>query len=121
MLAYNETMSHKIYAGADFLLMPSRVEPCGLNQMFAMRYGTLPIVRTTGGLKDSVKDISKEGGVGIRFDHMNFDQMMHAIGRAYDMYQNKDFKNFCVKNAMALDYSWNASAQKYKDIYNSIM
>jgi len=121
MLAYNEAMSHKIYAGADFLLMPSRVEPCGLNQMFAMRYGTLPIVRTTGGLKDSVKDISGEGGVGIRFDHMNFDQMMHAIGRAYDMYQNKDFKNFCVKKAMSLDYSWNASAQKYKDIYNSIM
>lgn len=121
MLAYNEAMSHKIYAGADFLLMPSRVEPCGLNQMFAMRYGTLPIVRTTGGLKDSVKDISEEGGVGIRFDHMNFDQMMHAIGRAYDMYQNKDFKNVCIKKAMSLDYSWNASAQKYKDIYNSIM
>jgi starch synthase len=120
MLAYNEAMSHKIYAGADFLLMPSRVEPCGLNQMFAMRYGTLPIVRSTGGLKDSVRDISEENGVGIRFDHMNFDQMMHAIGRAFDMYQHKDFRNQCIKKAMALDYSWDASAQKYKDIYSSL-
>lgn len=117
MLAYNEAMSHKIYAGADFLLMPSRVEPCGLNQMFSMRYGTLPIVRSTGGLKDSVKDISEEGGVGIRFDHMNFDQMLNAIWRAYDMYRHTDFKNHCVKMAMALDFSWFASAQKYKDIY----
>jgi starch synthase len=121
MLAYNEAMSHKIYAGADFLLMPSRVEPCGLNQMFAMRYGTLPIVRTTGGLKDSVRDISEEGGVGIRFNDMNFDQMIHAIWRAYEMYQHPEFKNHCVAAAMALDYSWDASAQKYKDIYTSLL
>ncbi|MBK8626558.1 MAG: hypothetical protein IPN86_13625 [Saprospiraceae bacterium] len=101
--------------------MPSRVEPCGLNQMFSMRYGTLPIVRSTGGLRDSVKDISQEGGVGIRFDNMDFDQMMHAIWRAYDLYQHPDYKNRCVEQAMALDYSWDASAQKYKDIYNSLM
>jgi len=120
MLAYNEAMSHKIYAGADFLLMPSRVEPCGLNQMFSMRYGTLPIVRSTGGLRDSVRDITEEGGVGIRFDQINFEQMMHAIGRAFDMYQHSAFKNECVKKAMALDFSWNVSAQKYKDIYLSL-
>ncbi len=120
MLAYNEAMSHKIYAGADFLLMPSRVEPCGLNQMFAMRYGTLPIVRSTGGLRDSVRDISEPGGVGIRFDHMSFDDMMHAVWRAFELYQHPDYKNKCVKEAMALDYSWDASAQKYKDIYQSI-
>lgn len=121
MLAYNEAMSHKIYAGADFLLMPSRVEPCGLNQMFAMRYGTLPIVRTTGGLKDSVKDISEPGGVGIRFDYMNFDQMMHAIWRAFEMYQHKEYLHHCVKEAMALNYSWDSSAQKYKDIYTEVL
>jgi len=120
MLAYNEAMSHKIYAGADFLLMPSRVEPCGLNQMFAMRYGTLPIVRSTGGLADSVRDISEDGGVGIRFNDMIFDQMVHAVWRAYDMYQYSDFKNACVKKAMALDYSWDSSAQRYKDIYQSL-
>jgi starch synthase len=121
MLAYNEAMSHKIYAGADFLLMPSRVEPCGLNQMFSMRYGTLPIVRSTGGLRDSVKDISQEGGVGIRFDNMDFDQMMHAIWRAYDLYQHPEYKNKCVQQAMELDYSWDASAQKYIDIYSSLV
>ena len=121
MLAYNEAMSHKIYAGADFLLMPSRVEPCGLNQMFAMRYGTLPLVRSTGGLKDSVKDISEPGGVGFRFDQMNFDQMMHAIWRAQDMYWHKDFLHNCVKQAMSLNYSWDASAQKYKDIYEGLV
>ncbi len=121
LLTYDETMSHKIYAGSDFLLMPSRVEPCGLNQMFAMRYGTLPIVRSTGGLKDSVKDISEDGGVGIRFDDMNFDQMMHSVWRAYELYHNGDFKNYCVKKAMSLDYSWDASALRYKEIYSSLL
>jgi len=121
MLTYNEAMSHKIYAGSDFLWMPSRVEPCGLNQMFAMRYGTLPIVRTTGGLKDSVKDITEENGVGIRFDYMDFEQMLHAIGRAFDMYQNRDFKNDCVARAMSLDFSWDNSALKYKNIYESLL
>lgn len=120
MLTYNEALSHKIYAGVDFLLMPSRVEPCGLNQMFAMRYGTIPIVRTTGGLKDSVKDITEEGGVGIRFDNMDFDQMMHAVWRATELYRS-DYKDICVTNAMQLDYSWDASAQKYKDIYDSLI
>lgn len=121
MIDYNEAVSHKIYAGSDFLFMPSRVEPCGLNQMFAMRYGTLPIVRTTGGLKDSVRDITEEGGVGIRFDQMDFEQMLHAIGRAFDMYQNRDFKNNCVGRVMKLDYSWDKSALRYKEIYNSLI
>jgi len=120
MLAYNESLAHKIYAGADFLLMPSRVEPCGLNQMFAMRYGTIPIVRTTGGLKDSVADISEENGVGIRFDYMEFESMLHAIWRSYDMYRNTEFKNTIVKRAMALDFSWDVSAEKYKNIYESV-
>ncbi len=120
MLAYNEGMSHKIYAGSDFLLMPSRVEPCGLNQMFAMRYGTLPIVRTTGGLKDSVKDITEENGVGIRFDYMDFEQMLHAMGRAFDLYYNRDFKNDCIARAMQIDFSWDNSALKYKAIYEEL-
>lgn len=121
LLQYNEAMSHKIYAGADFLLMPSRVEPCGLNQMFAMRYGTLPIVRSTGGLYDSVRDIDEMDGVGIRFNDMNFDQMINAIWRAYHLHQHPNFKNECVKRAMALDFSWDVSAQKYKDIYTSLV
>lgn len=121
MLAYNEAVSHKIYAGSDFLLMPSRVEPCGLNQMFAMRYGTLPIVRAIGGLRDSVVDISQEGGVGIRFDEMNFDQMIHAVWRAYELYHYPQNKNMFVKRAMALDFSWDKSALIYKAVYESVL
>ncbi|KXK38214.1 MAG: glycogen synthase [Bacteroidetes bacterium OLB9] len=121
MIAYNEAVAHKVYAGADFLLMPSRVEPCGLNQMFAMRYGTLPIVRSTGGLRDSVRDIGEPNGVGIRFDYMNFDQMIHAIWRAYDLYRHSGYKNECVKRAMALDFSWDVSAARYKEIYQSLV
>lgn len=121
MLTYNEAMSHQIYAGADYLFMPSRVEPCGLNQMFAMRYGTMPIVRSTGGLVDTVRDVSEEGGVGIRFDYMDFDQMLHAIYRAYMIYYNKDFKNSCVEAAMKLDYSWDNSALRYIDLYDGLV
>jgi starch synthase len=120
LLTYNEAMSHKIYAGADFLLMPSRVEPCGLNQMFSMRYGTLPIVRSTGGLQDSVQDISEPNGVGIRFDLMDFDQIMHAVWRANDLYYKKENMSATIKRAMDLDFSWDKSAQQYKDIYSGL-
>jgi starch synthase len=68
-----------------------------------------------------VRDITEDDGVGIRFDHMDFEQMLHAIGRAYDMYQNRDFKNNCVDKAMKLDYSWDKSALRYKDIYDSLI
>ena len=70
-LAYNEQLAHQMYAGSDFILMPSRVEPCGLNQMFAMRYGTIPIVRSVGGLLDTVRDIDEGNGFGIRFDEFD--------------------------------------------------
>ncbi len=121
LLAYNEAVSHKIYAGVDFLLMPSRVEPCGLNQMFSMRYGTLPIVRSTGGLRDSVVDISEANGVGIRFDDMDFDQIMHSVWRANQLYYNKPMMYAAVERALALNYSWDASAQQYKEIYQSLV
>lgn len=120
MVAYNEAVSHKIYAGADFLLMPSRVEPCGLNQMFAMRYGTLPIVRSIGGLRDSVRDISEHNGVGIRFDDMHFDYIMHAVWRANELYYNPTWKNHCIEEAMKLDFSWDTSAERYKSIYQNL-
>lgn len=121
MLAYDEPLAHQIYAGADYLLMPSRVEPCGLNQMFAMRYGTIPIVRTTGGLKDSVRDLSEENGVGIRYDHLNLQDMSHALFRSYKVYEQTDYKNAIAARAMSLDFSWDVSAEKYKEIYESLL
>ncbi|MFZ1705771.1 MAG: glycogen/starch synthase [Saprospiraceae bacterium] len=121
MLAYNEALAHQIYAGSDYLLMPSRVEPCGLNQMFAMRYGTLPIVRTTGGLKDSVRDLSEDHGVGIRFDHLNIQDMSHAMFRSYKVYEQTAYKNGLVEKAMNLDFSWDVSAKKYIEIYQSLL
>ena len=75
-----------MYAGADFLLMPSRVEPCGLNQMYAMRYGTIPVVRNTGGLRDTVKDLGEEGGYGILFNDAKVWDITYSIHRALQLY-----------------------------------
>ena len=84
-IGYNEALSHLMYAGADFLLMPSRVEPCGLNQLYAMKYGTVPVVRRTGGLRDTVIDIGEEGGYGITFNHSRVGDITHAIYRYVEL------------------------------------
>ncbi|MEJ2881905.1 glycogen synthase [Pedobacter sp. GR22-6] len=115
-IGYNEQLSHQIYAGADFLLMPSRVEPCGLNQMYALRYGTIPIVRRIGGLKDTVVDIG-DGGFGICHDQTSVWDVNHAMGRALDLYRdNKRIKEI-RKLMMQLDHSWDQAAQQYIDLY----
>ncbi len=119
-IGYNETLSHQIYASADFLLMPSRVEPCGLNQMYALRYGTIPIVRRIGGLKDTVLDIG-DGGFGICHDQASVWDVNKAMDRAYELYQNtKQFKRL-RKYIMSIDHSWDRSAQCYIDLYQSII
>lgn len=87
-LEYNEQLSHQMYAGADFLLMPSRVEPCGLNQMYALRYQTIPIVRSTGGLKDTVVDFGEKNGYGICFNDASVHDIVYSIGRAIDLYHD---------------------------------
>ena len=115
-IGYNEKLSHQIYAGADFLLMPSRVEPCGLNQMYALRYGTVPIVRRIGGLRDTVVDIG-DGGFGICHDQTSVWDVGHAIGRAYDLYQDKKRIKQIRKDMMQLDHSWDKAAQQYIDLY----
>jgi starch synthase len=120
-IGYNEALSHQIYAGADFLLMPSRVEPCGLNQMYALRYGTVPIVRSTGGLKDTVKDFGDWQGYGIRFIHANVQDVTHAVGRAIDLYFNKkDLYNWMRSYMMQVDNSWDRSAKEYIQLYESL-
>ena len=119
-IGYNESLSHLMYAGADFLLMPSRVEPCGLNQMYAMRYGTIPVVRNTGGLVDTIIDVDNQDGYGITFNDANVGDITHAIYRALELYtQNQVFRTL-QKKTMKLDFSWNHSAQQYVDLYHNM-
>lgn len=117
VIGYNEKLSHQMYAGADFLLMPSRVEPCGLNQMYALRYGTIPIVRNTGGLRDTVKDVGVENGFGICFDDLTVGNITHAIYRAISLYESSEKMLELQKQIMAIDHSWDKSAEIYINLY----
>ncbi len=119
-IGYNEQLSHMMYAAADFLLMPSRVEPCGLNQMYAMRYGTVPLVRNTGGLRDTVRDIDQHDGYGIVFDSATVGHITHAIWRACDLYgKSVEFEQSRIR-MMQLDFSWEKSTEAYQQIYLSL-
>lgn len=115
-LGYKEHLSHKIYASSDFLLMPSRVEPCGLNQMYAMRYGTVPIVRYIGGLRDTVEDIST-GGSGINFGSATANDTVAAMHRALHIYHEAGLMEKLVQSNMNFNFSWENSAQKYLELY----
>jgi len=118
-IGYDEKLSHIMYAGADFLLMPSRVEPCGLNQLYALRYGTIPIVNNIGGLKDTVIDILEEG-FGFVHHEASVEQVCHAIERATIFSQNQsEFKKIRTL-IMQIDHSWDASAQAYINLYNTL-
>ena len=118
-IGYNETLSHQMYAGADFLLMPSRVEPCGLNQLYAMRYGTIPLVRKTGGLKDTVIDLADKNGYGITFDNASVGDITNAVYRALELYQEKKVFRSLRKKNMELDFTWDRSAAEYSTLYQS--
>lgn len=119
-IGYNEQLSHLIYAGADFLLMPSRVEPCGLNQMYAMRYGTVPVVRSTGGLKDTVTDMGEPDGFGICFNNATIEDLAYSIGRGVDVYQNKKHMKWMRKHMMQIDHSWEGTVNEYRQVYQSL-
>ena len=118
-IGFNEKLAHQIYAGSDFLLMPSRVEPCGLNQMYALRYGTIPVVRRTGGLKDTVIDI-RDGGFGICHDETSVEDVVYSMDRAATLYKNKGEFNEIRKKCMLIDHSWDISVQEYLSLYQSI-
>ncbi len=120
VIGYNEKLSHQMYAGADFLLMPSRVEPCGLNQMYAMRYGTVPVVRSTGGLKDTVIDMGDEGGYGIRFNNASVWDINYSVGRAVEVFNKPEQLNAMRTRMMQVDNSWDKSAQDYINVYKSL-
>lgn len=120
-IGYDESLAHLVYAGADFLLMPSRVEPCGLNQMYSMRYGTMPIVRSTGGLKDTVIDFGDEGGYGIRFENVTVDDICVSVTRAVVLYKDTRKMQTLRKRMMTLDFSWDRSAKEYMNLYESLI
>ncbi|HWS61104.1 MAG TPA: glycogen/starch synthase [Flavobacterium sp.] len=118
-IGYNEELAHLIYAGSDFLLMPSRVEPCGLNQMYSFRYGTIPIVRRTGGLKDTVTDIGDNGN-GICHDQASITDICYSIQRAVKLYKDKRNLKKIRKIGMNIDHSWERVCQEYIEMYHLI-
>ncbi|UCG12635.1 MAG: glycogen synthase GlgA [Deltaproteobacteria bacterium] len=122
-LEFNERMAHRIEAGADMFLMPSRYEPCGLNQMYSLRYGTVPIVRATGGLYDTVKpyDPKRGEGVGFRFTAYKPEAFWQAIKRAIKLFNQPKTWRKIMKNGMAKDFSWQASALRYLALYERIL
>lgn len=122
VINFSGDIASKIYAGSDMFLMPSKFEPCGLSQLIAMRYGSVPIVRETGGLKDTVIPFNPEDktGRGFTFKTYNAYDMLDAIRRALGTYANKEEWNACMKNAMSGDYSWKVSAKQYIDLYKGI-
>lgn len=119
-IGYNEKLAHIIYAGADFLLMPSRVEPCGLNQMYALRYGTIPIVRRTGGLKDTVLDIG-DGGFGICHNQTSVFDVTHSMYRAIVLYEDTKSFDEVRKTCMQINHSWDKVAEEYSTVYQSLI
>ena len=122
LLAYNKDVSKQIYAGADIFLMPSKSEPCGLAQMIASRYGTVPIVREVGGLYDTIHPYDRNTGEGNGITFCNYDalDMLDAIIRAVDLYGDAEQWETLRANAMKVDFSWSVSAKKYLDMYDAL-
>lgn len=122
-IEFNEPLAHRIEAGADIFLMPSSYEPCGLNQMFSLRYGTIPIVHATGGLDDSVVDVRKEPlqGTGFKFTIYEASALVETIKSALELFQNKPKWIDLQRRAMAQDFSWERSAAQYLDVYERVL
>jgi len=111
-----------MYAGSDFLLMPSRVEPCGLNQLYALRYGTIPMVRNIGGLKDTVVDYGAPGGFGLTMEQSSVADVAYTVGRAVELYNKKKEKfEEITEKIMGIDHSWTSSTKKYIALYESLV
>jgi starch synthase len=121
-LRFDLTLARQIYGGSDLFLMPSRFEPCGLSQMISFRYGTIPIVRKTGGLADTVFDIDQDtkGGNGFVFEEYTSAALLAAVDRAIEAYADRRRWRSLMQRVMALDLSWNASARNYLELYDSL-
>ena len=123
-ICYSDDLAHKLYGAADAFLMPSRFEPCGLTQMISFRYGTIPIVRETGGLKDTVQPYNEYDNVGDGFSFTNYngEEMLNIINYSKHIFFDKKRQwNQMVDRAMANDYSWNASKFRYEGLYKYLM
>jgi len=118
-IAYNNSLAHKIEAGSDMFLMPSRYEPCGLNQIYSLKYATVPIVRATGGLDDTIIDYSETDGSGngFKFTDYNAREFMRTIQRALKLFEDKRKWQKLMKNCMSYDFSWKQSAAQYVELY----
>jgi starch synthase len=122
-ITYDETLAHKVIAGSDMVLMPSRSEPCGLNQFYGMKYGTVPVVRATGGLDDTVQQWSPEAetGTGFRFYEYRPEELLQALREALAAFRDKQQWRKLMLNGMARDYSWTQPAKEYIQLYEEIV
>ena len=120
-IGFDEGLAHRIEAGADMFLMPSRFEPCGLGQLIAMRYGSVPIVRAVGGLADTVQEYDPRTGEGNGFTFTNYDpwELFAAIIRALELYRFEDIWRRLQQRGMAADHSWQASAMRFVEVYRN--
>jgi len=120
-IGFDAALAQRIYAGSDILWMPSRFEPCGLAQLIALRYGTIPVVRATGGLADTIKDYQPVAGTGNGFTFTPYDpwQLYGAVVRAAETYRHPSLWTWLIRRAMNEDVSWSRSAQKYVQLYHA--
>lgn len=121
-ILFNNELAHRLYAASDIFLMPSQYEPCGIGQMIALHYGSIPVVRETGGLKDTVEPYNKyeKTGNGFTFANYNAHELLYAIKKALGAYADSSIWNTIMKNAMSSDFSWKKSAAAYKELYTKL-
>jgi starch synthase len=122
-IAYDDRLAHKIEAGADFFLMPSKYEPCGLNQIYSLKYGTIPVVRATGGLDDTIThyDPTTKQGNGFKFTRYDAKEFLMTIKMGIGFYFQAEHWRQLLRNAMAADFSWERSAEAYLKLYRKAL
>ena len=121
-IRYDDALAHKIEAGADMFLMPSRYEPCGLNQIYSLKYGTVPVVRATGGLDDTIQEWNPElgTGTGFKFEGLDSLDLLEAIDRALAAFEDKEGWKKLMRNGMVRNYSWEQPAREYAAVYEEV-
>jgi len=122
-IGFDEALAHRIMAGADIFLVPSFYEPCGLTQMYALKYGTVPVVRATGGLEDTIEDFDPrtKNGNGFKFGPYDSKAFLSSIQRATDLWNDQETWEILMRKGMAANYSWDLSAERYAEIYQSLV